>query len=384
MRGKADPQSILFMANIDLEGRVPSDHPLRPIKRMVDADLAAMSDRFDDAYSKDGRPSVPPERLIKALLLMAIYSVRSERQLVEQIDYNLLFRWFLGLRIDEPMFDATAFTHNRERLERHGLIAAFFDGTVRRAVAAGLVSSDHFSVDGSLIEAHASIKSFKPKDRDDDDDGGGNNGFKPRNAEVNFHGQERSNATHQSTTDPQAKLYRKGDGQGAKLSHMLHALVENRHGLVLAVQVNSPLGNSEPNTAVSLLDRARGQFGLSPQTLGADKGYDQGPFLRELEARAIEPHVAMRDGPIDPKSEYYKRRNHDNIEARRRMKRRLNSVAYQVSQRVRKKLEESFGWIKTIGGLRRSRHVGETKTNQQAHVAAGAYNYIRMRNLAVA
>ena len=210
MRGKHDPQAILFTAAIDLEQRVRPDHPLRAVKRMVDEDLRTMSRRFDAAYADEGRPSVPPERLIKALLLQSIYSVRSEAQLVERIDHDLLFRWFLDLRIDEPVFDATVFSHNRQRLEKHGLISAFFDGTVRRAIAAGLVSPDHFSVDGSLIEAYASIKSFKPKGEKDnkgDDAGDNNNGFKGRNAEVDFHGQKRSNDTHQSTTDPEARSW---------------------------------------------------------------------------------------------------------------------------------------------------------------------------------
>ncbi len=232
MRGKADRQAVLFVAAIDLETRVRPDHPLRAIKRMVDQDLATMSRRLDAAYADEGRPSVPPERLIKAMLLQSLYSVRSEAQLVERVDHDLLFRWFLDLRVDEPVFDATVFSHNRGRLEKHGRIGAFFDGTVRRAIAAGLVSPDHSPVDGSLIEAHASIKSFKPKGRDENDPGD-SNGFKGRNAQVDFHGHKRSSATHESATGPEAKLIRKGDGQPARLPHALHALhalVENRHG----------------------------------------------------------------------------------------------------------------------------------------------------------
>ena len=388
MRGKFDPQAVLFTAAIDLDGRVRPDHPLRPVKRMVDEDLRKMSRRFDAAYAGEGRPSVPPERLIKAMLLQTIYSIRSEAQLVERIDYDLLFRWFLDMRLDEPMFDATVFCHNRQRLERHDLIGGFFDTTVRRAIAAGLVSPDHFSVDGSLIEAYASIKSFVPRGREQKDDrpgGGDNNGFKSRNAEVDFHGEKRSNDTHQSTTDPDAKLIRKAAGQPALLSHALHAIVENRHGLVLAVEVNSPLGNSEPDTALSLVDRVKKRFGLKPMTVGADKGYDQGPFLRGLEQRKVCPHVAVKDGPIGgAPGTRYRKQNKENIEARKRMRRRTRGLGYGISQRCRKKIEELFGWAKTIGGLYRTRLIGHRKTSQQAHVAGAAFNLIRMRNLAAA
>ena len=252
---------------------------------------------------------------------------------------------------------------------------------VRRAIDAGLVSADHFSVDGSLIEAYASIKSFKPKDAGDDE----NNGFKSRNAEVDFHGQKQSNDTHQSTTDPDAKLIRKSDGKPARLCHALHAIVENRHGLVLAVEVNSPLGNSEPATALSLLDRVKAQFKLTPRTVGADKGYGQGPFLEELEKRTITPHVAMKDGPIgggrNPFNKYHRRKNQPSIQARRRMRRRSRGKGYAISQRCRKKIEEWFGWGKTIAGLARTKLIGHWKTNQQAHVAGAAFNLVRLRGL---
>jgi len=352
---------------------------------MADEDLRKMSRRFDAAYADEGRPSVPPERLIKALLLQSLYSIRSEAQLVERIDHDLLFRWFLDLRIDDVVFDATVFSHNRSRLEKHGLIGEFFDHTVRRAISAGLVSPDHFSVDGSLIEAYASIKSFRPKDTQDakNDDDPDNNGFKSRNAEVDFHGQKRSNDTHESTSDPEAKLIRKSDGKPALLSHALHAIVENRHGLVLAVEVNCPLGNSEPSTALSLLERIRQRFKIRPRTLGADKGYDQGPFLSELEKRKITPHVAVRDGPIGGAAgTRYRKANADSIEARQRMRRRTRSKDYGISQRCRKKIEELFGWAKTIAGLARTRLIGHRKTNQQAHIAASAFNLIRLRSLA--
>jgi transposase len=339
-----------------------------------------MSRRFDAAYSDEGRPSVPPERLIKAMLLQALYSIRSETQLVERIDHDLLFRWFLDMRIDEAMFDATVFSHNRGRLAEHGLVSAFFDATVRRALREGLVSPDHFSADGSLIEAYASVKSFKPKDRKDDQDD--NNGFKSRNAEVDFHGHKRGNATHESSTDPDAKLTRKSDGQEAILAHALHLLSENRHGLVLAVEVNSPLANSEPTTALSLIDRVRERFGLRPRTLGADKGYGQGPFLEELEDRDITPHVALKHGPIGgAPGTRYRKANAASIAARQRMRRRHKGKGYTLSQRCRKKIEEGIGWIKTIGGLVRTRLIGHRNTGMQAHVSAAAYNLVRMRSL---
>ena len=386
MRGKSDPQAVLFTAAIDLDQRIRPDHPLRAIKRMVDEDLRKMNWRFDAAYAIEGRPSVPPERLIKALLLQSIYSVRSEAQLVERIDHDLLFRWFLDLRIDEPVFDATVFCHNRRRLAEHGLIGAFFEGTVRRAMAAGLISAEHFSVDGSLIEAYASIKSFKPKDEKErkDDDEQDNNGFKSRNAEVNFHGQKRSNDTHESTTDPDAKLVRKSDGKPALLSHALHAVIDNRHGLVLAVEVNSPLDNSEPNTALSLIDRVKKRFKIKPKTVGADKGYDQGPLLRGLERRKIRPHVAVKEGKIGGDTAWYGRKIKANIAARQRMRRRMQTVGYTISQRCRKKIEEWIGWAKTIAGLYRTRLIGHAKTGQQAHLAGAAFNLIRMRNLGTA
>jgi transposase len=381
MRGKSDSQAILFVAAVDLDGRIRSDHPLRAIKRMADEDLRKMNRRFDAAYSDDGRPSVPPERLIKAMLLQSLYSIRSEAQLVERIDHDLLFRWFLDMRIDDPVFDATVFSHNRRRLEKHGLIGDFFDATVRRAIDAGLVSADHFSVDGSLIEAYASIKSFKPKD--DENDKGDSNGFKSRNAEVDFHGQKRSNDTHASTTDPEAKLIRKSDGKPARLSHALHAIVENRHGLVLAVEVNSPLGNSEPTTALSLIDRIKKRFRIKPKTVGADKGYEQAPFLKAMEERNITPHVAVKEGVIGGKTERYRQQQKQSIEVRTRMRRRTKTAGYKVSQRCRKKIEELFGWAKTIGGLARTRLIGHWKTNQQAHVAGAAFNLVRLRSLSV-
>ncbi|QDT15064.1 Transposase DDE domain protein [Alienimonas californiensis] len=380
MRGQADRQPKMFFS-IDLESRIRPDHPLRPLKKRVDAILAGLNERFSAAYSRTGRPGVPPERLLKALLLMAIYSVRSERQLVERIDTDLLFRWFLDMDPAEDAFDATAFTHNRTRLEEHGLAAAFFEAVVSEAIAAGLCSDDHFSVDGTMIESMASTKSFRPIGSVDDDqneqDGAG---FKSRNAEVDFHGRKRTNATHRSRTDPEARLYCKGPGKPALLAHLGHSLAENRNGLIMEVAVTEANGTAESEATIELLDRYRRKRGRSPKTLGADKGYDSGPLLLKLESRRIVPHVAMRDAePADPKTARSDRR--EKIEARLRMKARLATAEYAVSQRVRKKVEEGFGWLKTIAGLGRSRHVGRWKLRQQLELSAAAYNLIRIQKL---
>jgi transposase len=378
----------MFFA-IDLEGRVRPDHPLRAIKATVDRILAGMTEQFAAAYSGTGRPSVPPERLLKALLLMALYSVRSERQLAERVDTDLLFRWFLDMDPAEPAFDPTTFTRNRPRLDAHGLTAAFFDAVLREAVAAGLCSGDHFSVDGTLIESYASLKSFRPVETDPEDkDGGGtaapadSNAFKPRNAEVDFHGHRRTNATHRSGTDPEARLFRKGLGKEARLCHMGHALAENRHGLVVAVTVTEANGTAEREAALAMLDRLNERHGVTPKTLGTDKGFDSGPFYMQLEARGVEPHGAMGKPPRDP--ERVRRDQKAGVEARVRMKGRLATDGYRLSQKCRKKVEECFGWIKGVGGLARSRHVGRWKIRQQMELAAAAYNLIRMRKLLAA
>lgn len=376
MRGQKDSQGPMFFA-FCVEDRIRPDHPLRPIKKMVDEELARMSDLFDKAYSDTGRPGVPPERLLKALLLQSLYSVRSESQLIERIDTDLLFRWFLDMDPAQDVFDATAFTHNRPRLEAHGLIAAFFAGVVRRAREAGLTSDDHFTVDGTLIESYASLKSFVPKDpakRDKDDDG---NGFKPRNAEVDFHGKKRCNDTHQSTTDPEAKLYRKSNGTPARLYHLGHAITENRHGLVMSVAITSAGSDAERHAVGGMLDTIKRDLKLKPKTLGADKGYDAGPFLLQLEKRKIKPHVPVKEGTIGGSS----KRDPKSIAARKRMRRRESTQGYKISQRCRKKVEEVFGWIKTVAGLARTRLVGQWKMLQQMQLAAAAFNLIRIRNL---
>jgi transposase len=374
MRGRVDEQPPLFHV-FSVEDRIRPDHPLRDVKRRVDAILASLDAQFTAAYRRTGRPSVPPEQLLKALLLMALYSIRSERQLCERIDTDLLFRWFLDLQPSDDAFDPTTFCKNRDRLEEHRLTQAFFDAVVSRAVAHGLCS-EHFSVDGTLIESFAAAKSFRPKEQPSGDA----NGFQPRNPEVDFRGQKRTNDTHASRTDPEARLYRKGVGQEAKLSHMGHVLGENRHGLIVGVAVSEANGTAERAAALDLLTRAKRRHKLRPKTLGADKGYDAGAFLRKLERRKVTPHVPIVKPPRDPRTVPQKDQVPD-IRARRRMQARLGTVGYALSQRCRKKIEEGIGWMKTVAGLARSRWVGRWKLQQVVEVAAAAYNLVRMRKL---
>jgi transposase len=392
MRGRADEQLPLFHV-FNVEERIRLDHPLRDIKRRADRLLAGMSPQFAQAYSRTGRPSVPPERLLKALLLMALYSVRSERQLCERIDTDLLFRWFLDLQPSDAVFDPTTFTHNRARLQEHGLTAAFFGAVVSEALAAGLCS-EHFSVDGTLIESFAAAKSFQPlaaasaDERPDDPNtpppngraASDSRGFQPRDVAIDFHGQKRTNATHQSRTDPEAKLYRKGPGKEAKLRHLGHALGENRHGLLLAVTVTEANGTAERTAALELLGEVEAAHGVRPTTLGADKGYDDGQFFRAVEARRIEPHIPLVREPGDLTGERHPKRR-EVIEARQRMRARQQGEGYRLSQKCRKKIEEGFGWLKAIAGLGRSRVVGRWKLRQLLPVAAAAYNLVRLRKL---
>lgn len=377
MRGYTDQQLPLFHT-FEVEDRIRSDHPLRDIKQRTDRILAALNSRFEAAYSVIGRPSIPPERLLKALLLMGLYSVRSERQLCEQIDLNLLFRWFLDMQPSEEAFNATTFTKNRRRLEEHGLAKAFFDAVVAEALTRDLCS-EHFSVDGTLIESFASAKSFQPRDEDESPRDG--NSFLPSNPEVNFHGQKRTNETHSSRTDPEAKLYRKGPGKEAKLSHMGHALTENRHGLIMTVAVTEANGTAEREVTLKMLENLKTTHDQVPTTLGGDKGYDDGEFFQELENRKIEPHIPLVAEPADPKTVAHKRRL-PGIRARRRMKRRMRTTAYRLSQRCRKKVEECFGWLKSVAGMRRSRMVGRWKLRQMLEISAAAFNLVRMRQLA--
>ena len=381
MRGHSDDQLPLFHL-FSVEDRIRPDHPLRDIKRRVDRLLAGMSPQFAKAYSTTGRPSVPPERLLKALLLMALYSVRSERQLCERIDTDLLFRWFLDLHPSDDAFDATTFTHNRKRLDDHDLTETFFAAVVGEALAAGLCS-EHFSVDGTMIESFASAKSFQPKkaaDAGTTDAPQDGNGFQPRNAEVDFHGERRTNETHRSRTDPEAKLHRKGLGKEAKLSHMGHALGENRNGLILAITMTEASGTAERTAALEMLDTLKATHAVRPTTLGADKGFDSGEFFQELESRRIEPHVPLVKDPCDPESVAHRQRK-AGVEARHRMKARMAGDGFRLSQKCRKKIEEVFGWLKTIAGLGRSRVVGRWKVQQLLDVGAAAFNLVRLRKL---
>lgn len=360
MRGRKDPQTQLF-CSINVESRIRADHPLRPLKQKIDQILASLDERFAVAYSQTGRPSVPPERVLKALLLMALYTIRSERQLCERIDTDLLFRWFLDMSPEDPAFDPTAITYNRPRLDEFGIAGAFFDAVLKQAKAAGLCIDDHFSVDGTMIESLASMKSFRRKDEQDTKDKEDSNSFKPRNPDVDFHGQKRSNETHSSRTDPEAKLYRKGPGKPSQLAYLGHILNENRNGLILEVSVTEANGTAERDAALEMIDRYRDKHGRDPKTIGADAGYDSGEFLLELETRGIEPQVAMTStAPADPETARGDRL--DKIHARLRMKERLQTDGYTISQRVRKKVEECFGWLKTIAGLDKSRWFGPPGT----------------------
>jgi len=386
MRGRADDQPPLFHI-FSVEDRIRPDHPLRDIKRRTDRLLEALAPDFAQAYSRTGRPSVPPERLLKALLLMALYSIRSERQLCERIDTDLLFRWFLDLQPGDAVFDPTTFTHNRDRLREHDLTQKFFAAVVSEALTRNLCS-EHFSVDGTLIESYASAKSFQPIPAQDDTAADeskrppqAGHGFKPRNLEVDFHGQKRTNATHRSTSDPEARLDRKSVGQESKLSHLGHALGENRHGLILGITVTEANGTAERLAALELVDGLPARHARTPKTLGSDKGYDSGQYYRDLEARGVEPHGAMIEQRLRSVDEVKPSERAD-VEARHRMKARQATEGYRLSQRCRKKLEEAFGWLKSIAGLGRSRVVGRWRLQQLWEVGAAAYNLVRLRKLA--
>jgi transposase len=358
MRGTETKQSSMLCL-MSPEDRVPSDHPLRRIKALADAALRELSPTFDAMYSATGRPSIPPERLLKSTLLMALYSVRSERMFCEQLDYNLLYRWFLDMDMVEPSFDATAFTHNRTRLLAHDVAGKFFRAVVAQARAARLMSAEHFTVDGTLIEAWASLKSFKRKDDDDDsppDD--------PGNPTVNFHGEKRSNDTHESKSDPDARLARKGKGKEAKLAYSAHALMENRNGLIVDLQLDTADGRAERRNAIEMLGDALP--GSRRITLAADKGYDTREFVAQCRERNVTPHVAQcitktRGSAIDARTT-----SHD---------------GYIVSQRVRKRVEEIFGWMKTVGGFRKTRYVGLGANQIAGYMIAAAYNLLRIAKL---
>ena len=368
MRGQVNRQELLFVV-ISLEQRVPRDHPLRPIKRRCDELLAQMNHQFQRAYSHLGRPSIPPEQLLKALLLQALYSIRSEIALMEQVEFNNLYRWFLDLPLEQPAWTPEVFSMNRDRFAAHGLVAAFFDALVRQAVLEGYVSDAHFSVDGTLIRSWASLKSLQPKDgrapTEPPDD--------PGNPTVSFHGQHRTNATHVSRTDPEARLAKKGTGKEAHLCHSAHVLMENRHGLCVAAGVDVADGQAERRNARQLVARVKRRQRLRPRTLGMDTGYDDGKFLAALECDGVQPHVPIRRGRIVAQDVAG--------QARQRARQRMRQARYRLSQRIRKRVEEIFGWCKTVGRMARTRFVGRWKIAQEVLVTVSAYNLVRLARL---
>jgi len=359
MRGHVDPQGPLF-SYFSVESRVPVDHPLRAVKMQAESALATMNALFDRMYAECGRPSIAPERLLKATLLIALYSVRSDRLFCEMLDYNMLFRWFLDMGLEEASFDHSTFSKNRSRLIEHEIAKDFFACVVEQAKAVRLLSDEHFTVDGTLIEAWASFKSFKRKDGKPPKSGSDGTGM------VDFRGEKRSNKTHESSTDPESKLMRKGNGQPAKLSFGAHVLMENRNGLLVDVAITDAT-TPEPKAAALLADRRR-RARQRMSTLGADKGYCTKAFVAKPRQRQVAPHIARIGDRHTP-----------GLDART-----TRHEGYEVSQRKRKRIEEIFGWMKTVGGLRKSRFIGIAKTQLAAYLVGAAYNLLRMARLQAA
>lgn len=349
MRGQSKTQAALF-SYVDLESRIPTSHPIRKVRGIVDQALTELEPAFSEMYSAVGRPSIPPEQLIRALLLQIFFTIRSERQLMERLDYDLMFRWFVGLSIDDKVWNHSVFSKNRDRLLASEIDELFFDAIKRQASARQLMSKDHFSVDGTLLEACASVKSFKPKDDGGDDDSDGQN----------FHGQKRSNETHQSSTDPDSKLFRKGKGKESKLCHMGHILTENRNGLIVEAEVTEAGTSREWDAGTTMLAKQGTRPG---RTVGADKGYDTLEFVEGSRGLGITPHVAAKSlrSCID--------------------KRTTGTDGYKISQVKRKRIEECFGWMKDIGLMRKLRHVGRAKVSWIFRFTAAAYNLTRLKVL---
>ena len=358
MRGGDERSGELF-SYVDLEARVRKDHPLRVIREIVNAALAALADDFEALYSPIGRPSIPPEKLLRAMLLQAFYSIRSERQLMERLEYDLLFRWFVGIGVDEAAWDHSSFSKNRDRLLAGDIAAKFLQAVLVQPKIKRLLSTDHFSVDGTLIEAWASMKSVKPRD-DTGDDGPASGG---RNAEADFHGQKRTNQTHGSTTDPEARLYKKGKGKEAKLCFMGHGLMENRHGFVVDACLTEADGHAERVAGLRMIEPKADRPGRI--TLGADKAYDTQDFVNELRTMNVTPHVAQnqngRRSAIDGRT--------------------TRHSGYDASLRIRKRIEEAFGWIKTVGGQRKTRFRGIDRVGWAFTFSVAAYNLIRLPKL---
>src|SRR3954449_11244130 len=361
MRGR-DDRSEGFFSYVRLEERIPSDHPLRAIRALADHALGSLNERFEGLYSAIGRPSIPPEMLLRATLLQAFFSVRSERMLVEQINYNLLFRWFVGLPIDAEVWHPTVFTHNRDRLMEADVAQEFLAALLALPQVKKLLSSEHFSVDGTLIDAWASMKSFRPKD------GSGEPPSPGRNGERNFHNEKRSNDTHASTTDPDARLYRKADGRESRLCFMGHVLMENRNALAVDTALTHATGRAEREAALAMLDRRRPRRRI---TLGADKAYDVTAFVEDLRQRQVTPHVAI-DGRVS-KCGVVRRTAVDG--------RTTRHVGYGISQGCRKRIEEVFGWIKAQAGFAKVKVRGCAKAEAVFTFAVAAYNLIRIPKL---
>jgi len=359
MRGVDIQQEGLF-SYLSPETRVPKKHPLRPVREMVNKALAELSIQFEAAYADTGRPSIAPEKLLRASLLQIFYSIRSERLLCEQLDYNLLFRWFVGLSMDDAVWDHSTFSKNRDRLLESDIARGFFDAVLAQAEDKGLTSDEHFSVDGTMIEAWASMKSVRPKDGSGDPPQGGG-----RNPDRDFHGEKRKNETHGSTTDPEAKMFRKGPGKEAKLCYMGHALMENRNGLVVDARLTEANGTEERDSAIEMLAERPGTHQI---TVGADKLYDTQGFVADMRELKVTPHVAQNDtnrrSAIDGRT--------------------TSHSSYEVSQRIRKRIEEVFGWGKDIGPIRKTKFRGKDRIGFQMLMTLTGYNLIRMRNILAA
>lgn len=366
VRGENEQQAVMLTTHTP-EDFVRPDHPIRRIKLTVDRVLGELSPVFDGMYARTGRPSIPPEHLLKASLLMALFSVRSERQFEDRLRCDLMFKWFLDLNIESAAFDASTFSKNRQRLLEHDVARQFFLKVTGEARRLGLLSDEHFSVDGTLLEAWASMKSFKPRD---DEGGSGDLGGPEagggRNEDVDFRGQKRSNATHQSTTDPEARLVRKGPGKEAKLAYAGHVLMENRSGMIVDAEVTAATGTAEVEAAARMLLRSTdrdGREGEGRVTVGADKGYDTRGFRNTCIENGIAPHVAVR-------------------KTTRAWRTIAAAPGYELSQRVRKRVEEPFGWMKTVGGCRKLRFIGRAKNELWVLISVSAFNLIRLSNIA--
>jgi len=355
MRGNPDTQ-VTMLSLVTANDLVPEDHPIRGIKPIVDKVLAELSPTFNRMYADTGRPSIPPEHILKACLLIALYSVRSERQFCERLQYDLLFKWFLGMNIIDPAFDPSVFSKNKERLLEHDVARGFLGAVLEEARRRKLLSEDHFTVDGTLLEAWASLKSFRPRDGSVNPPSGGE-----KNPEVDFHGEKRRNDTHQSTTDPEAMLAKKGKGKEARLCFMGHILMENRNGLVVDVAMTQATGTAEREAALEMLGKIPGKRRI---TVGGDKNYDTKDFVSECRSMTITPHVARRETSI--------------VDSRT-----TRHPGYQVSQRIRKRVEEIFGWDKTVAGGRKLRYKGMQRNSLWWELTAAAYNLLRMAKIAL-